>query len=148
MKILNSAIFAIVTVSTMTIPIAGATAETIGLSTLNLPDCPNTCYKIGVNTFPGGNGIQPNTEFRFSVGISLDRAETDRLAATAKRYQIKQQQTKQAYIDLLQRDLVTAIDLKQYTRARIIAIQLAPRLGYKDYRRYLSTISGGNFPAP
>jgi hypothetical protein len=42
-------------------------------------------------------------------------------------------------------DLATALEQKQYERARILAFQL---MGAKDYRNFLIRVTGGQFPNP
>ena len=115
---------------------------------LNLPSCQDTCYTLSVQTLPGGNGIQPSTELKFGISIDLNRTNTDRLKAIAKRLPAERKLVKQTFITGLERELTAAIAQQRYERARIIAIQLAPQLGYRDYRLYLSKISGGSFPNP
>ena len=124
-------------------------AETLiplSIPALNLPSCPSTCYILSIQTSPGGAGIAPSTDLKFGISIEIDRTERDRLAAAATKAKAERKSASQQFIAGLERELTDAIAQQRYERARILAIQLAPRLGYKDYRLYLLKISAGSFP--
>jgi hypothetical protein len=130
---------------------ASVKAETLiplSIPALNIPSCSGTCYALSIQTSPGGAGIAPSTELKFGFSFDLDRSERDRLAATATKVQAERKSASQQFIAGLERELTDAIAQQRYERARILAIQLAPRLGYKDYRLYLLKISAGSFPNP
>lgn len=126
-------------------------AETLipsGSSALNIPSCQGICYILGIQASPGGAGIAPSTDLKFGISFDLDRSEQDRAVAAATKVQAERKLASQQFITGLKRELTEAITQKRYERSRILAIQLAPRLGYKDYRRYLLEISAGSFPNP
>jgi hypothetical protein len=52
----------------------------------------------------------------------------------------------QRLIKALGSELVDAVEKKQFVRARLLGMQLAPKFGYKDYKLFLAEITSNQFP--
>jgi hypothetical protein len=61
--------------------------------------------------------------------------------------QTQQHRSEQEITNLLSQQLADAIERKQFERSRLIAITLAPRLGYKNYRDLLKDVCGDINPS-
>lgn len=152
MKILNRlSLIGIALAAGASLNCGSVKAETLiplSIPALNIPSCQGTCYSLSIQTSPGGAGIAPSTDLKFGISLDFDRTERDRLSAAATKVQAERKSASQQFIAGLKRELTDAIAQQRYERARILAIQLAPKLGYKDYRLYLLKISAGSFPNP
>jgi hypothetical protein len=83
-----------------------------------------------------------------------DRSQTDRintielrrLAIDRANVRIKMYTVKQRLMKTLGAELADALEKKQYFRARLIAMQLAPKFGFKDYKLFLAEVTSNQFP--
>ena len=113
------------------------------LSAANAYQNPNTsncsgqlCIQGGVTNTPGA-GMGTSLGFSWSPNpISEQLKKNEELRARLVMLEARRQ-----VADLL----ATALEQKQYERARILAIQL---VGPKNYRNYLRAITAGSFPNP
>ena len=114
------------------------------------------CFFVNGQIVPGGYG-QPSSR-QVSAGVilqlpsSIDRANADLARSNAEsnrvNIEIAKNKANQEIIDSLRTQLFTAIERNQPAQIIAIAIELAPKVGYSDYRVYLQTITGGKFIAP
>ena len=76
----------------------------------------------------------------------IDRIELGRLAIDQANTKMKGYAFKQRLMKTLGSELADALEKSQYFRARLIAMQLAPKFGFKDYKLFLTEVTSGKFP--
>lgn len=73
--------------------------------------------------------------------IELNRLEIVKAKTRLQIYVFKQRLTERLSVQL-----ADALEKKQDSRARLIAMQLAPKFGFKDYKAFLAEVTSGKFP--
>jgi hypothetical protein len=109
-------------------------------SALTPPSCNGGCFFAVTRAAPSNYGFGTNLEAMVGVTIPLGSndggaGEVNRLNAEMQKYRSEHE------IRLaLSEKLAEAIESGKMVRAEIIAMNLAPLLGYKDYRLLLNTV--------
>jgi hypothetical protein len=134
------------TISTSTTPIAqynqsGLQVNWSGSSNLTPPSCNGGCVFAVTRASPTASGSGANLEAMVGVTMSLNSsdggvAELNRLNGEMQKYRTEYE-VKLA----LSEKLADAIENGKTERATIIAMNLAPMLGYKDYQLLLKAVS-------
>jgi hypothetical protein len=135
------------TTSTLTTPInqynqqSGLQVNWSGSSNLTPPNCNGGCVFAVTRASPVTYGSGTNIEAMVGVIVPIGSndggmAEINRLNAEMQKYR-----TEHEIRLALSEKLADAIENKKIERALIIAMNLAPMLGYKDYRLLLKDVS-------
>jgi hypothetical protein len=110
-------------------------------SALTPPSCNGGCFFAVTRAAPATYGSGTNVEVMVGVTVPIGSndggvGEINRLNAEMQKYRSEHE------IRLaLSEKLADAIESGKTERAKIIAMSLAPLLGYKDYRLLLNTVS-------
>jgi hypothetical protein len=142
------------TISTSTAPIAaqynqsGLQVNYSASSTLSPPSCNGGCVFAVTRASPTTTGSGANIEAMVGITMSLGTndggvSELNRLNGEMHKY-TTENQVKLA----LSEKLAEALENGKMERATIIAMNLAPMLGYKDYRWLLRAVSNPNSTNP
>jgi hypothetical protein len=110
-----------------------------GFSNLATPTCPVGCIYFQGRMSPSASGVsnwEASGGVVFPFGSSDSNAESNRLNVEIQKYR-----TENETIAGLSRELSDAIENNKMVRARLIAINLAPKLGYKNYEQLLFEMS-------
>jgi hypothetical protein len=113
-----------------------------GSSSLVPPNCNSGCTYAVARVSPSTYGSSaPNLEVM--VGVTLTFGASDGGAAELNRLngEMNKYRTEHEIRLALSEKLAAAIEEGKIERARIIAMNLAPMLGYKDYRLLLAEVS-------
>jgi hypothetical protein len=110
-------------------------------SALTPPSCNGGCFYAVTRAAPATYGSGTNIEAMIGVTIPLGSndggvGELNRLNAEMQKYR-SEHEIKLA----LTEKLADAIESGKVERARLVAMMLAPHLGYKDYRLLLNTVT-------
>lgn len=107
--------------------------------------CGGGCAYLNIRAAPTTNGINTGTGLEGSAGVvwQFGSAEAAQSQAIRLASELQKYKTEQEIIDYLSRQLAEALESNRLDRARIIAITLAPKLGYSDYRLLLRTVTSG-----
>lgn len=135
------------TITTSTTPIAaqynqsGVQVNYGGSSTLSPPSCNGGCVFAVTRASPTNTGSGANIEAMVGITMSLSSndggaSELNRLNGEMHKY-TTENQIKLA----LSEKLAEALEGGKMERATIIAMNLAPMLGYKDYQLFLKAVS-------
>jgi hypothetical protein len=110
-------------------------------STLSPPSCNGGCIFAVTRVSPTNSGSGTNLEA--VIGITIPIGSTDNGAGEVNRLNAEMQKYRTEHeIKLaLSEKLAEALESGRMERARVIAIMLAPLLGYKDYQSLLIVIS-------
>ena len=117
---------------------AGVIQNNSGIGTVGYPNCTGTCIFSNMRVVP--NGSSNNIEA--SIGVVWQISSPESIQAQANKAKIdaeREQLTTQTDLALTEK-LAEAIEKKQLERVNAIAIILAKRLGYSDYRKYLQEV--------
>ncbi len=119
-----------------------------GSSTLSPPSCNGGCVFAVTRASPTNTGSGANIEAMIGITMSLGSndggaAELNRLNGEMHKY-TTENQIKLA----LSEKLAEAIETGKMERATIIAMNLAPMLGYKDYQLLLKAVSSSRSTNP
>jgi hypothetical protein len=112
-----------------------------GYPTANPQNCFPACATLGFTTVPGSSIPSITGSFIYSP----NQGATDLQNELKKREQIQGRLIMLEARRQVNNDLATALEQKQWDRARILAFQL---VGAKNYRDYLMRVTGGQFPNP
>lgn len=112
-----------------------------GSSTLSPPSCNGGCFFAVTKATPATYGSGTNLEAMIGVTIPIGSSdggmgEVNRLNAEMQKYR-----TESEIKIALSEKLADALENRKMERATIIAMSLAPLLGYKDYRLLLRDVS-------
>ena len=135
------------TISSSTAPLAaqfnqsGVQVNYSGSSTLSPPSCNGGCVFAVTRASPANTGSGANIEAMVGITVSLGSndggaSELNRLNGEMHKY-TTENQVKLA----LSEKLAEAIENGKMERATIIAMNLAPMLGYKDYQLLLKAVA-------
>ena len=118
-----------------------------GYSGQNVPNCVGGCIYTNVRVAPNIYGARTvegtvGLVWQFSSPEAAQGRSIE-LTATLQKYRAEQE-----IINSLNIQLAEALENGKFDRARIIAISLAPKLGYADYRVFLQKVTGGKFINP
>jgi hypothetical protein len=126
----------------------GGIVQFNGYSNPSIPNCSSSCTYLNLRVLPSNNGA--SQAFEGTIGFIFQnnftekyQAESIKLTSELQKYRVEHE-----IIDYLSRQLADALENNKFDRARIIAINLAPKLGYSDYRIYLQKITSGKFSNP
>jgi hypothetical protein len=139
---------------TSTAPIAaqynqsGVQVNYSGSSTLSPPSCNGGCVFAVTRASPTNTGSGANIEAMVGITMSLGSndggaSELNRLNGEMHKY-TTENQVKLA----LSEKLAEALESGKMERATIIAMNLAPMLGYKDYQLLLKAVSSSKSTNP
>lgn len=110
-------------------------------SALTPPSCNGPCFFAVTRAAPSSYGSGTNIEAMIGVTIPLGSndggaGEVNRLNAEMQKYRTEHE------IKLaLSEKLADALESGKMERAKLVAMMLAPHLGYKDYRLLLNTVT-------
>jgi hypothetical protein len=107
--------------------------------------CGGGCAYFNIRAVPSTTGFGATTLIEGSTGFvwqfgSAEAAQSQAIRLTSE---LQKYKTEQEIIDYLSRQLADALESNRLDRARIIAITLAPKIGYSNYRLLLRTITSG-----
>jgi hypothetical protein len=135
------------TISTSTVPAqynqsgSGLQVNYSGSSTLSPPSCNGGCVFAVTRASPTNTGSGANIEAMVGITMSLNPSdsgvgELNKLNGEMAKYR-SEHEVKLA----LSEKLAEALESGKMERATIIAMNLAPMLGYKDYQLLLKAVS-------
>lgn len=112
-------------------------------SNLTSPNCSSGCAYGAIRVFPGYNGASRSVEGIAGVIWQFNSPESSQAEATKLNAELQKYKTEHDIIEGLSLKLAEAIEQNKIERAYIIAIILAPKLRYEDYRVLLREVSNG-----
>jgi hypothetical protein len=112
-------------------------------SNLTIPNCAGGCAYSTIRLAPGSSATPQNIEAVVGVTWQFNSPELAQNQVNRTIAELQKYKTEYEIIDALSIQLANAIENSQFERARIIAIVLAPKVGYPDYRLYLQKITNG-----
>jgi hypothetical protein len=131
------------TINSVSQPLGGIIQVNNGYGINNTPNCGSGCAYINVRVAPTNNGNQSGVEGTAGVVWQFGSAEAAQSYSIRLNSELQKYKTEQEIIDYLSRQLADALEKNQFDRARIIAITLAPKLGYSSYKDLLNTVTNG-----
>jgi hypothetical protein len=114
-----------------------------GSSNLSTPNCPTGCIYVQGRSYPSATGT-PNWEATAGVLFQLGSPDNGNAEISRLNLELQKYKTKNELIAGLSRELSDAIESNKMPRARLIAIILAPEIGYKRYEDLLIEMSKKN----
>jgi hypothetical protein len=114
-------------------------------SSAGVGGCGGGCAYFNIRAVPGTTGVGATTLIEGSTGFvwQFGSAEAAQSQAIRLSSELQKYKTEQEIIDYLSRQLADALESNRLDRARIIAITLAPKIGYSNYQLLLRTITSG-----
>jgi hypothetical protein len=110
-------------------------------NTLTPPTCIGGCFFAVTRASPTTNGSGANVEAMLGVSIPLGSTDGGAAELSRLRGEMEKYRTEHEIKLALSEKLAEALENGKTERATIIAMNLAPMLGYKDYQSLLRAVS-------
>jgi hypothetical protein len=126
-------------------PFGGIIQVNNGYGNPGSTSCGGGCAYLNIRASPTTNGAGATNNIEGSAGVVWQFGSTEAAQSQAIRLtsELQKYKTEQEIIEYLSRQLADALENNRLDRARIIAITLAPKIGYSDYRVLLKTVTNG-----